>query len=145
MFAYLRAVGLCSSSLRIWCTALASSIGLVALAPLSPAAAQWQEAGPYTSTNPLLDQPGNISTNTLVFGMPGQGDPVYGAMNSVLQSPSDPNTYWAATVGGGIWKTTNAGKTWTPTTDHQASLFTGTIALDTVDASGQTLYAGSAQ
>jgi autotransporter-associated beta strand protein len=46
-------------------------------------------------------------------------------------------------VSGGVWKTTNGGKTWTPTTDSQPALQIGAIALDAADPSGKTLYAGT--
>jgi hypothetical protein len=88
---------------------------------------------------------GLINTNTLTFGMPAQGNPVYGAINTVLQSPTNPNTYWAGTVGGGVWMTTNAGQTWKPTSDHQVSLAIGALALDSADSTGQTVYAGTGQ
>jgi autotransporter-associated beta strand protein len=106
----------------------------------SPAEAQWLEAGPFTSTNTAA--PSSVTTtNTLVYG--AQGGPVYGAANAILQSPVDANTYWVATVSGGIWKTIDGGTTWTPTTDHLASLQIGAIAVDTADPTGKTLYAAS--
>ena len=33
--------------------------------------------------------------------------------------PSDPRTYYMGTVGGGVWKTTDAGITWLNVTDGQ--------------------------
>jgi len=107
------------------------------------ASAQWVEAGPFTSTNTAAPTPGIANSNTIVYGMDAQGDPVYGAANAVLQSPTDPNTYWVATVSGGIWKTTNGGVTWTPTTDHQPTLAIGAITIDTADPTGKTMYAAS--
>ncbi|MBC9882637.1 hypothetical protein G8O24_35615 [Bradyrhizobium sp. INPA01-394B] len=110
---------------------------------LLPAAsrAQWIEVGPFTSTNTAAPSPGILTSNTLVYGMSAQGNPVYGAVNVILQSPTDPNTYWAATTSGGIWKTTNGGVTWTPTTDHQPTLAIGAITIDALD--GKTMYAAS--
>jgi autotransporter-associated beta strand protein len=77
--------------------------------------------------------------------MPAQGNPVYGAINTALQSPTSPNTYWAGTVGGGIWMTSDGGQTWKPTSDKQVSLAIGALALDSADSSGQTIYAGTGQ
>ncbi|WP_128958572.1 autotransporter domain-containing protein [Bradyrhizobium guangzhouense] len=113
-----------------------------ALSP-SPAAAQWLEAGPFTSTNTAQTPGGILNSNTLVYGMPSQGDPVFGASNVVLQSPTDPSTYWVATVSGGIWKTTTGGASWTATTDHQSTLSIGAITIDASDPTGKTMYAGS--
>src|SRR5215472_2714320 len=33
--------------------------------------------------------------------------------------PGDPYTFYFGAVGGGIWKTTNGGQTWTPIFDQQ--------------------------
>lgn len=110
---------------------------------LREAKAQWVEAGPYTSTNTAAPSPGIATSNTLVYGMPAQGSPVYGASNVILASPTDPNTYWVATVSGGIWKTTNGGVTWTATTDHLSTLAIGAITIDKSDLTGKTMYAGS--
>ena len=117
--------------------ALTAAVGLS-----QSALAQFVEAGPSTSLSTVPSAPNNLNTNTLVTGM-ASGDPVYGAANVVLQSPTDPSTYWAATVSGGVWKTTNGGATWTPTTDGQPALEIGAIALDAADPSGKTLYAGT--
>jgi autotransporter-associated beta strand protein len=109
----------------------------------SSAKAQWIETGPYTSTNTYSSSSGSLNSSTTVLGIPAQGDPVYGAINAVAQSPVDPNTYWVATVSGGIWKTSDGGKTWKATTDGQASLAIGAITVDTADPTGKTLYAAT--
>src|SRR5258708_38192611 len=72
-----------------------------------PASAQFVEVGPFTSLSTVPSAPNNLNSNTLVNGMLSQGNPVYGAANVIVRSPTDPSTYWAATVSGGIWKTTN--------------------------------------
>src|SRR6516162_156650 len=73
--------------------------------------------------------------------MPAQGNPIYGASNVILQSPTDSNTYWVATTSGGIWKTSDGGVTWTATTDGQPTLAIGAITIDT--AHPKTMYAAS--
>jgi autotransporter-associated beta strand protein len=127
--------------------ALGAAAGLcvvtVAVGLSQPAAAQFVEAGPFTSLSTVPSAPNNLNSNTLVNGMSSQGNPVYGAASVIVQSPTDRSTYWAATVSGGIWKTTNGGGTWTPSTDSQAALEIGAIALDAADPSGKTLYAGT--
>ncbi len=105
--------------------AAASLCALIAAVGLSQSAsAQFAEAGPSTSLSTVPSAPNNLNSNTLVTGMTS-GDRVYGAANVILQSPTDPLTYWAATVSGGVWKTTNGGATWTPTTDGQPALQIG--------------------
>jgi photosystem II stability/assembly factor-like uncharacterized protein len=44
--------------------------------------------------------------------------------------PDDPNTWYVAVGSGGVWKTVNAGTTWTPLFDEQVSYSIGTIKLD---------------
>jgi photosystem II stability/assembly factor-like uncharacterized protein len=44
--------------------------------------------------------------------------------------PNNPTRYYVAVASGGVWKTTNAGVTWTPVFDNEASYSIGAIALD---------------
>lgn len=49
-------------------------------------------------------------------------NPVSGAISAIAVHPTDPNTVYVGSVGGGIWKTTQAlntdeGPNWTPKTD----------------------------
>ncbi len=62
-------------------------------------------------------------------------------MQSIVTSPTDPNTYYIGSPGGGVWVTRNAGATWTPLTDNQASLSIASLAIDPTNAS--TLVAGT--
>ena len=43
--------------------------------------------------------------------------------------PSDASIVYVGTAGGGLWKSTNGGDTWTPLTDHLASLSVGAIEV----------------
>jgi photosystem II stability/assembly factor-like uncharacterized protein len=47
-----------------------------------------------------------------------------GRVNAVSGVPGQPNTFYFGSVGGGVWKTTNAGRTWMPVFDanHVASI-----------------------
>ena len=40
-----------------------------------------------------------------------------------------PNLYYFGAVGGGVWKTTNAGLTWTPIFDAQPVQSIGALAM----------------
>ncbi|MEM7218476.1 MAG: glycosyl hydrolase [Pseudomonadota bacterium] len=44
--------------------------------------------------------------------------------------PDDPATWYVAVGSGGVWKTDNAGTTWTPIFDDESSYSIGTLALD---------------
>jgi photosystem II stability/assembly factor-like uncharacterized protein len=57
--------------------------------------------------------------------------------------PSDPSVVYAGAAGGGVWKTTNDGASWTPLFDSQPSLVIGAIAVDPVTT--DTLYVGTGE
>src|SRR6185312_10176488 len=44
------------------------------------------------------------------------GSPVSGRIAALAASPTDPNTIYIAAANGGVWKTTDGGKSWTPLT-----------------------------
>ncbi|MGH9836932.1 MAG: WD40/YVTN/BNR-like repeat-containing protein, partial [Blastocatellia bacterium] len=49
--------------------------------------------------------------------------------------PNDRAKYFIAVASGGVWKTVNAGTTWTPVFDNYGSYSIGAIALDPKDTS----------
>lgn len=53
-----------------------------------------------------------------------------GRLNGVTLSSKNKDLIWVASAGGGAWKTTDAGKTWSCTTDDLAILAVNDIALD---------------
>lgn len=57
--------------------------------------------------------------------------------------PNDPNTFYFGAVDGGIWKTTNAGVTWTPIFDNQPVASIGAIAVAPSDL--KIVYAGTGE
>src|SRR5215211_1097265 len=44
--------------------------------------------------------------------------------------PNNPSRYYVAVASGGVWKTINAGITWTPVFDTEASYSIGAITVD---------------
>src|SRR5262249_22367745 len=66
-----------------------------------------------------------------------------GAIEAILLDPKlGANTMFAASVNGGIFRTTDGGTTWTPLTDKQASLSIASLGLDPADPTGRTIVAG---
>ncbi|EFL31953.1 glycosyl hydrolase [Streptomyces viridochromogenes DSM 40736] len=49
---------------------------------------------------------------------------------AIAIDPLDGNTVYVGTAGGGLWKSTDRGLTWSPKTDYQRSLAIGTVAID---------------
>src|SRR5829696_4174334 len=53
-----------------------------------------------------------------------------GRISGFAVDPGNPSRYYVAVASGGVWKTMNAGRTWTPIFDNEASYSIGAIALD---------------
>ncbi len=53
-----------------------------------------------------------------------------GRVADLAVNPSNPSEYYVAVASGGVWKTTNAGTTFTPVFDAQGSYSIGCVALD---------------
>jgi photosystem II stability/assembly factor-like uncharacterized protein len=52
-----------------------------------------------------------------------------GRVNGVSGVPGQPNTFYFGSVGGGAWKTTNAGRTWLPIFDAQPIASIGAVTV----------------
>jgi len=66
-----------------------------------------------------------------------------GRVTAVAVDPANNQVVYAGAADGGIWKTTNGGSTWTALTDQQASLATGSIAID--PENHLTIYVGTGE
>jgi photosystem II stability/assembly factor-like uncharacterized protein len=53
-----------------------------------------------------------------------------GRVSAFAVEPGNPSRYYVAVASGGVWKTINAGITWTPIFDGEASYSIGAITLD---------------
>ncbi|MEM7160944.1 MAG: PKD domain-containing protein [Bacteroidota bacterium] len=86
---------------------------------LNKANSQLKNLGSWTSIGP-----------TNVFPTDNAGAPGLGRVNVIAVSPSDPNTIFIGAPAGGLWKTENAGNSWTPLTDNLMSIGISGIAID---------------
>ena len=66
-----------------------------------------------------------------------------GRITDVEGIPSPSKTYYVATAGGGIWKTTNAGTTFRPIFENQRCVAMGDLAIAPSDTN--TIYAGTGE
>ncbi|MBB4080487.1 photosystem II stability/assembly factor-like uncharacterized protein [Lewinella aquimaris] len=55
---------------------------------------------------------------------------VSGRIADIAVDPQHENTWYVAVASGGVWKTKNAGITWDPVFDEQASYSTGCVTVD---------------
>ena len=62
---------------------------------------------------------------------------------AVAGVPSEPATFYFGAVGGGVWRTTNAGVSWQPIMDSQPVASIGAIAVAPSDP--KTIYVGSGE
>jgi photosystem II stability/assembly factor-like uncharacterized protein len=53
-----------------------------------------------------------------------------GRVSDIAVHPRDKRTWYVAIASGGVWKTTNAGTTWTPIFDSQASYSIANVVID---------------
>lgn len=83
-----------------------------------------------------------IGPAPIANGAPG-GGPVSGRVAAIAADPTNANVLYVAPAGGGVWKSTNAGASWTPMTDNQAVLFMG--ALTVSRSNPNILYAGTGE
>ncbi|NOS91132.1 MAG: hypothetical protein HOP30_04370, partial [Cyclobacteriaceae bacterium] len=70
---------------------------------------------------------------------------VPGRTRGLVVDPDDPNknTWYAASVGGGVWKTTNAGSAWTLITPDLSNL--ATTVLEMASSNHNVMYIGTGE
>ncbi len=96
----------------------------IASAPLTSQNGSWTQLGPI-----------NLPTN-------GTGQPNgIGRVNSLTVNPTNINEIWAGTPAGGLWKSSNAGSSWTAMTDNLPTLGVSDILIDSANTS--IMYMGT--
>src|SRR5205085_7754358 len=66
-----------------------------------------------------------------------------GRVSRSVGVPGDPHTYYAATAGGGLWKSGDGGLTWKPVFDDQPVSSLGAVAVAASDPN--VVYVGSGE
>jgi photosystem II stability/assembly factor-like uncharacterized protein len=109
--------GCCSLAFVLLCSAL-PALHAFAEQQVDPAAFQalrWRAIGPFRA--------GRVSAGAV--------------------DPADPNTYYFGTPGGGVWKSTTAGQTWTPIFDRTAMASIGALAV--APSNPRVIYVGTGE
>lgn len=76
----------------------------------------WQNLGPLNNAD---------LSYSIYFGK----GPISGRKNDIAIYPGNANIMYLASAGGGVWKTTNGGTSWTPTSDKWPILYTSSVAV----------------
>ncbi len=97
--------------------------------PPSPGSSNWVQLGPMAIPN------GQTYGGARVL--------VTGRITSIEVDPTTVNTMYVGTAQGGIWKTTDGGDNWIPTSDHTISLAIGALVMDPTNH--LILYAGTGE
>ena len=103
------------------------------IAALIPAAAL--AAAPHGATAQAAQaDPAIIHEAAQGLALRGIGPALMGGrIADIAVHPDDPTTWYIAVGSGGVWKTTNAGISWTPVFDDQPSYSIGDVAIDPSD------------
>ena len=80
----------------------------------------WSAVGPFQSSN---------TYSSPSFKSSGQG-----RINVIAVDPSNSNTYYVGAPAGGIWKSLDAGKNWSPLTDYLPQIGVSGIAIHPTDS-----------
>ncbi len=88
-----------------------------------------QTSAPTTTSAPTAAGPTAEAFAGLKFRSIGPAL-MSGRIGDFAVNPQDRRQYYVAVASGGVWKTVNAGTTWTPIFDGQGSYSIGCLALD---------------
>ncbi len=88
------------------------------------------------------DPTAGLNANNTGWTALGPGN-IGGRTRALVIDPTNPNRIFATGVGGGVWRSTNAGASWAPTNDLMANLAVCSLVMDPTDVN--TLYAGTGE
>jgi hypothetical protein len=104
--------------------------------PLSTVA--WTGLGPA----PVFADPSIANRDTPTAATPNPN--IYtGRITAIAADPIDVNTFYIGEAGGGVWKTTDGGGSWSSLTDNQTTLTIGALAVS--HSNPNVIYAGTGE
>ena len=94
-------------------------------------------AADRTKRDPLAGAIGGLSARTIGPSIAS------GRISSISVNPNNRSEYFISVASGGVWKTTNAGTTWTPVFDNEASYSIACVVID--PRNPNTVWVGSGE
>jgi photosystem II stability/assembly factor-like uncharacterized protein len=85
----------------------------------------------------------NLIPNGQTYSPKGNTVNVSGRITAIVAHPTDENVIYIGAAQGGIWKSTDGGKTWSAKSDNADSLAIGALAID--ESNPNVLYAGTGE
>jgi hypothetical protein len=79
----------------------------------------------------------------IIHGQVPGNQPVSGRITALAADPTNPNVIYIGAAGGGVWKTTNGGASWTSLTGFVSIPFIGAIAL--APSNPNIIYVGTGE
>ncbi|HMC68761.1 MAG TPA: hypothetical protein VKJ07_06375, partial [Mycobacteriales bacterium] len=120
-------------------TAAAIQQGITQAATI-PTSAQfggdWKIRGPKSY---FANDPNRSPSDITSLGFQNLG----GRVTAIATTPQRPDQVWVGAADGGVWKSTDAGKSWSPKFDHQGTLAIGGLAVDPANAN--RVYVGTGE
>ncbi len=101
-----------------------STLVLMGQVPAAGSTGPWVERGPWN------------------WNRTGGWNPGVGRITAIAIHPSDTNTIYITSPGGGVWKTADGGQNWVPLTDYN-SLWMNMFSVCIDPQNPNTVYAGS--
>ncbi|MEZ5318071.1 MAG: hypothetical protein R2752_11775 [Vicinamibacterales bacterium] len=98
---------------------------------------------PRDGIRPRLNLPGETWVSIGPRPIVTSGHPYAGRVTTLVTHPTDPNTLYLGADSGGLWRTTDAGATWTALTPDLPVPAIQSLAIDPVDP--RLLYASTIQ
>jgi len=105
----------------------------------------WNEWNNYKQQNNFYSKFAKTTTNSSNWKFQGPDTSAYGSfgyglgrINTMAFHPTSTTTFWIGSDGGGAWKTTNNGVTWTSMTDNLPNLSVSDIDFNPLNAN--TVY-----
>lgn len=100
------------------------------------------QLAPAAMMSPFVPPTAGLNPSHTGWSSLGPGN-IGGRTRSIVPHPTLHNTMWIGSVGGGVWRTDNAGTIWAPVDDLMANLAVTCMVMDPTNSN--IIYAGTGE